>query len=220
LRLQTKKLSEELRNGLLRGKDLGRAELGNERYAVVSVYDGSVRVHIRQYAGTGYPTKMGVSLSLDAWRTLTRNMAELSALIAETTESMEDGQCKDVKTFKVPLGDSVYLTYASDYRCVNVRRYFIPDGESVPVPTRWGLALKLIEWRALCEAVDFVNYYLKPYLPAEEQTIGVFDNGGGRPVSSFSGDDDDFNVPCKEGGGMVFHKCMETYMACKDCNTI
>jgi hypothetical protein len=64
----------------------------------------------------------------------------------------------------------------------------------------------------LCEAVDFVNYYLKPYLPIEEQTIGVFDNGEGRPVSSFSGDDGDFNVPCKEGGGMVFHKCMETYV--------
>jgi Transcriptional Coactivator p15 (PC4) len=210
--MQTKKLSEEIRCGLVRGKDLGRAELGNNRYAVVNVYDGSVRIHIRQYAEKGYPTKTGVSLSVDAWNNLTSHMTQVSAMIAEATESLENARSKDVKKYKTALGDSIYLTYASDYMCVNVRRYFVPEGETAAVPTRWGIALKLLEWRALCEAVDFINDYCSPV-----SVKGV--ESGVKAVLGFDDDDDcKFNVPCVGGGVETLHTCMEAYMACAMCH--
>ena len=55
------------------------------------------------------------------------------------------------------LGCGWYVTVKSNFACVNIRKYWIPNGEKEEVPSRFGIALRLPEWSQLVLGVDTVN---------------------------------------------------------------
>lgn len=62
-------------------------QIGHNRYAVVSVYRGTLLVHVREYmtdANTGrqFATKKGIGLKVNEWQALKRSIAQIDAAIS------------------------------------------------------------------------------------------------------------------------------------------
>jgi len=129
--------------------DLGRFELGQNRSVVVSLCKGGIKVHIREYTQSGSPTKKGICLWRSRWVTLTRSMSSLSeAVSAFTTYLYVPTDCK------YHIGGGVYATIDHNYACVNIREYFVPDGQRTEIPTKRGIALRFPEFHRLQELLS------------------------------------------------------------------
>ena len=122
---------------------------------MVKRFNGALQIHIRQYErdgkGGSYPTKVGIAL------TPTRFMVLLS-FIDTLKSNVERLRNRDQHAFcKIHLGGGIFATLSSDFRAVNIRRFFQPQGEIVPHPTKKGIALRLNEWDSLMTRLDDIN---------------------------------------------------------------
>jgi len=128
--------------------------LDNLRFVTVNEYNGQTYVHFRQYEcneakGTTFATPKGCSLTPDAFALLVIN----TPLIDKAVERMEiDGNLP--QPLKVHLGNNVYCKIENDYKCVDIRHYFQPEGESKVVPTKKGLSLTFNEWKIFRDNID------------------------------------------------------------------
>ena len=167
-----------------------RVPLGNNRFVVVSKFNGEVQVHIRQYdanekTGFLYPTKLGVCLP-------PRRFAELYSGIDSCIRHVKYLRDGEPVEYKKHLGGGIYLTVMSGFGCVNIRKYWVPDGSSdgsmSPVPTKLGLVLRLSEWDLLVESLEGVRNSHPDLTSA---------------------------VPCNEG---LDHLNQMGYFTCSECN--
>ena len=103
-------------------------------------------IHIREYKddGTGkiYPTRKGVSFTKARWAWFIRHMDGME----RSVDLLKAGQPVD---YYQHIGGRYYVSISKEYRCVNIRRYFMPPNTTKEVPTRSGIALRLIEWDSL-----------------------------------------------------------------------
>ena len=110
-------------------------------------FNGKLQIHFRQYQqdgkGGSYPTKVGIAL------TPTRFMVLLSAIdsIKSNVERLRNREPNVM--CKIHIGGGVFVSLSSDFLAVNIRRFFQPEGEITPHPTKKGLALRIYEWDAL-----------------------------------------------------------------------
>jgi len=136
----------------MKNDNLGRFELGQDRFLVVSPCKGGVDVHIKEYTQSGSPKKKGICLSPSRWVTLTRSMSSLSeAVSAFTTHLYVPTDCK------YHIRGGVYATIDHNYACVNIREYFVPDGPRAKIPTKRGIALRFSEFHRLQELINEIN---------------------------------------------------------------
>ena len=114
---------------------------------MVKRFNGDLKVHIRQYQrdekGGLYPTKTGIALSPHRFMTLLAHIDSIRSNV-ERIRSRELNI-----TYKLHLGGGVFVSLSSDFRAVNVRHFFQPEGEITPHPTKKGLALRFCEWDSL-----------------------------------------------------------------------
>ena len=47
------------------------------------------------------------------------------------------------------VGGRYYVSISKDFKCVNIRRYFLPQNATKERPTRSGIAIRLNEWDTL-----------------------------------------------------------------------
>jgi len=151
--------------------ELGRVHLGNRRYAVVSVFDGVTYLSIRQYeedpiTKREYPTTKGAALNPMKFAILAKNMDDI------------DNEVKTYRTgegslYRLHLGGGVFLTLKRGYACVNIRKYFIPTGESHPYPTRKGIALRFDEWAVLLENFSKIKEMSSELANAQDCTYTI-----------------------------------------------
>ena len=59
------------------------------------------------------------------------------------------------------LGRNFYVTVKSGFRLVNIRRWFIPDGQEELVASRTGIALTFQQWEKLEAAMPVVEELLQ-----------------------------------------------------------
>jgi len=85
------------------------------------------------------------------WAELRTNMHNIN----EKVKAMLEGQ-EDVK-YRHHLGGAVYVSVTTGYRCVDFRKFFVPDGETEPKPTRTGIALRLREWEQMPQLIQKIN---------------------------------------------------------------
>jgi len=67
------------------------------------------------------------------WAELRTNMHNIN----EKVKAMLEGQ--DVK-YRHHIGGAVYVSVTTGYRCIDFRKFFVPDGKTEPKPTRRGCA--------------------------------------------------------------------------------
>ena len=50
--------------------------------------------------------------------------------------------------------DAWHVSLTKNFRCVDLRKFFIPPGQSMWKPTKTGIALRLNEWPTFKQAID------------------------------------------------------------------
>jgi Transcriptional Coactivator p15 (PC4) len=49
------------------------------------------------------------------------------------------------------------VSVTTGYWCVDIRKFFLPDGQQDPLPTKTGIALRLREWNELRHANESIR---------------------------------------------------------------
>jgi len=161
-------------------KELGRFALGNGRFALVCVFNGETKVHVREYIDEKYPTKKGICLSPIRWAALLGTAFTLDEILSNRSDLRDD--------YRVHLGGFVYVKANKEYGTIDIRQYFIPDGQHNEIPTKKGVTLRKFEWFALKKRVDDINRLSEDLINAK---------------------------PCAES---LDHANPERYFACLECN--
>ena len=121
---------------------LGKFSLDNGRFVTVTVFNGQTYVHIRQFKTEGvnvYPTKSGISL-------LPARFARLSSIADDIDTQIKRLSTAEEFSYKRHIGGGVFCEVKSGMYCVNIRRHFVTEGNSNPIPTKVGISLRLTEW--------------------------------------------------------------------------
>lgn len=141
-------------------KDLCMFHLGNERYVVVNEFNGKMLIHIRQYdmdakRTVRYPTKRGITLNVEKFKKL----EELC--VRDINECIKEVQEGKHVNYRYHLGGNVFVTVQSEWPSVNIRKWFLPPGESKELPTKKGIALTFEQWSFIKGAINLVKGLLK-----------------------------------------------------------
>jgi hypothetical protein len=121
--------------------------LGREVVMKVHGWGSQRRLDIRQHE-RGYPTKTGVSLTPSRFKTLTLNLKELS----EALENVNQG--KEAK-YEIHLGGNFWAYCANPYRCVQIRKRYFHDGQTLN--GRPGISLKTQQWEKFLEMIEIMG---------------------------------------------------------------
>ena len=135
-------------------REIGRYHLGNERYVVVCMFKGDLKVHIRQYSDTGFPTMKGICLTPSRWATLMTRFENLESVF----KGVAQGRSNMISTPE-HLGGNVFATASDTYMTVDIRQHFFPnkDFSLEARPTRKGITLRQYEWRNLLRLSHDIN---------------------------------------------------------------
>lgn len=131
-------------------------ELGDRLYVVVNEFRGGVLIHIRKYEeknGKKYPTKVGAALTPARWNEFVTWLTEIEDSVNKLTAG------EDVH-YSQHLGGNWYVTINSEYPCVNIRKFWLPDGAERVVATRKGIALRFDEFKVLVQSMDEINCHI------------------------------------------------------------
>ena len=60
-------------------------------------------------------------------------------------------------SYKQHIGGGYYVSITSGFYCVDIRKFFVPYGETDVKPTRRGIALRLWEWEDMKKIIDTIN---------------------------------------------------------------
>ena len=59
--------------------------------------------------------------------------------------------------YRVSIGGGYYVSVTSGFYCIDIRKFFVPYGETAERPTRQGIALRLREWGEMRRIIDAIN---------------------------------------------------------------
>ena len=124
-------------------QQLSQIDITNSCYVVNNVLKGHLLIHIRHYDrrddGTLFPTKKGIPLNLEKWNKLQYCYLKH---IDSKVEQHRDSKPVD---FIVHLGGNHHVTVKSGLPLVNIRRWFVPEGQEELSPTNSGMALTFLQ---------------------------------------------------------------------------
>jgi len=78
-------------------------------------------------------------------------------MIEQIEENVRKLQSGEVVSYKESIGGGYYVSITSGFACIDVRKFFIPAGETDIKPTRQGIALRLREWGEMKKIMDQIN---------------------------------------------------------------
>ena len=125
-----------------------------QRYIVYTRFKNAILIHIREYAtkttSSGvceYPTKKGISLTPGRLFMLSSKLDEIDNQL----QLQKFPNPQPSPAYKRHLGGGVYVSTGDGYNCVDLRRYFVPDGQTAITATRSGIALSHYQWNSMKE---------------------------------------------------------------------
>ena len=122
-------------------------QLTDDIWAKIQYYQGELRFDIRKYSRK-YPTKFGVSLNISKFRLLAEN-------ITPTTQALQEVIEKKDSLFEYHIGNNVWVKVESPYAVVHIRKRALVNNQLYY--TRYGISLKLGEWRKLVTSMEIVD---------------------------------------------------------------
>jgi len=125
--------------------DIWKLNIGANRYLVHARFNGEELIHIREYSSSGtkeYPTKRGVCLTPARLTVLRYKLEEID----DQVKLLDFPHPQPSPLYKMHLGRGIFVTVGNGYRCVDLRRYWRPEGSNEEKPSRSGIALTLKEW--------------------------------------------------------------------------
>ena len=114
-----------------------------------------------------------VSFTLNRWAHFVRQLERIDDEAKELNR-----QIRSV-SYREHIGDGYYVSVTGGYKCVDIRRFYVPYGltEDQVRPSRSGIALRLDEWQHLMHVVALVNEMF-PMLDKAKRCIDEADHMG------------------------------------------
>jgi Transcriptional Coactivator p15 (PC4) len=135
-------VKNEMHTSFTPNRDISKLKFGCNRFLVHSIFQDSPKIHIREYeskSGREYPTKKGICMSVS-------RLATLYSALPDIEEAVKLLRAGSHIQFKTHLGGGIYVSVNSDFKCVDIRRFFVPNEDSSETATRTGLAIRLGEF--------------------------------------------------------------------------
>lgn len=115
-----------------------KLSLENGRFVeVYTTKDNEYRVDLREWESDRYPSRKGISLKPDIFKTWTMAL------------DMIDNALNKNEELHYHMGSNIFCTIKKDNPCVDIRQYWQPIGQEPLAPTKKGLCLRPIEYRKL-----------------------------------------------------------------------
>jgi hypothetical protein len=144
----------------------GRAGEFNQEFArgkrvTCGKFNGKTYVHVREYKTAAdqkreYPTEKGVALTPVRVKVLRDHFDGLDEALRQLNVNSSCGV--EVggtgKLYEVHLGGGFYATVNENFNGVDLRRYFVPAGQSAEVPSRNGIFVPFRQWTFLKKKID------------------------------------------------------------------
>lgn len=112
--------------------------LGNDRFVeVFSTKDNEKRVDIREWKNDWNATEKGISLNLNLFKTFALALDMIDTALSKKEE------------LNYHMGSNIFSTIQQGNPCVNIRQHWRPQDKEILVPTKRGLCLRPVEYRAL-----------------------------------------------------------------------
>jgi len=130
--------------------------IGRERYLTVGKWAGQSRISLRQYLRYNdgaklYPTRKGISLSVDSWIDLVFEKENISAALKKVKSGEGD------VAYRRHIGKNIFVTVDSGREYVNIRQWWMPEGADQVAPSRKGICLSADEWAKVLEQTGDVE---------------------------------------------------------------
>ena len=127
--------------------------LGKELYLFDSTFQGKTYVHVRKLLHQKFPTKDGIALTLNRCGELYSCLQFADIAVTE----MERGQGT---FYRRHLGGNWHLTVQSGFNCVDIRKFWLPEGATEICPTKRGVSLTFPQYRELRNGLRGLDSYL------------------------------------------------------------
>ncbi len=128
--------------------------LGRHTYVEVRDYENYTKFVFVESAYRGLntttPTIKEFCLNLQRWNQLVWNLEEIKLAVDDQVEG------KEIR-FTQHLGGNHYVRVNSGFEVVDLRRFWLPDGQSEIRATRNGIALKFDEFRKLTSFLPHIE---------------------------------------------------------------
>ncbi|KAJ8303808.1 hypothetical protein KUTeg_018731 [Tegillarca granosa] len=105
-----------------------------------------------------YPTKKGIALDLERLK----KIDELC--YKDVNDCIKAYKQRETVDYIYHLGENVYVSIKNGYPVVNIRKWFLPEGQKEILPTKKGIALTFRQWEFFRGAIDLVSQMLKDEL--------------------------------------------------------
>ncbi len=124
------------------------------RYLVYSQFKGQFQIHVREYNhktmsnGMGqceYPTKKGVCFTPGRLKVLINKIEDIDGYLNKKP--------KESEPYKTHLGAGIYASI-DKFNGIDLRRHWIPEGQSEIIPTRRGIYLPVAQWNSLKDKLN------------------------------------------------------------------
>ncbi|KAL4231824.1 hypothetical protein ACF0H5_009400 [Mactra antiquata] len=86
-----------------------------------------------------FPTKNGAALKPVRWNSFVSNLDDIE-------EAKKGLSAEEIFDFKHHLGGNWYVGVNSNFPCVNIRKFWLPEGEQDIVPSRKGITLTFVDF--------------------------------------------------------------------------
>jgi len=129
-------------------------EFSPGRFLIYSHFADREWVHIREYVTLRektYPTKKGVCLTPSRLKSLTNKLDEIDEQLKQASSSAS--YKVEQSLYKSHLGAGIYASVGSEFKGVDLRRYWVPEEQMLPIPTRNGIFLSLAQWNSLKQKI-------------------------------------------------------------------
>jgi hypothetical protein len=105
--------------------------LGKDVYLFDSVFNGEVYIHVRKLSEGKFPTKDGISLTIQRCNELFMSLPFLEDYVSR----------REVEFYRRHLGGNWQVTVQSGFNCVDIRKFWFPESSKEIQATRKGVSL-------------------------------------------------------------------------------
>ena len=77
--------------------------------------------------------------------------------LEEMEKSVEMLRSNQPVEYSKHIGGRYYASITRKYKCVNLRRFFLPPNSTKELPTLSGIALRMIEWDSLLDKIPLLQ---------------------------------------------------------------
>ena len=83
--------------------------------------------------------------------------ARFCQLLDDIDEKVKDLRVGKPVQYRSHVGGGYFVSVTKGYKCVDFRKFYLPEGETEERPTRRGIALRLREWDAMRGIIQSIN---------------------------------------------------------------